>query len=278
MRELILSLIMVATSGAMARAADSREAWLGLQLKAGSHGGALVRMVMVKSPAAKAGVVEGEELLSVDGVETPTPVAVVGQVKKLGVGHAAQLKVLGAKGERTVTVPLEARPDYADLQRDQLLGLPAPEFTPKVQAGAKVAGALSSLRGQVVLLDFYATWCGPCVASMPHLNELQSRYAAKGLKVIGISGEEADVVEGSFKKFHLGYSVAADEGEAVSASYHVFALPTMVLIDREGVVREVSIGGTESIDRAVLAALAAPSKGSVSVKGSAPAKATGPIK
>jgi thiol-disulfide isomerase/thioredoxin len=114
---------------------------------------------------------------------------------------------------------------------------------------------LSSLKGRVVLIDFFATWCGPCVMSMPHLEELHKKLGPKGLTVLGVSTESASIVAGARDKFHLSYPLASDENEGVSGSYRVFALPTMVLIDKQGIVREVAVNDEEVIDAALTKAL-----------------------
>src|SRR5262249_545249 len=152
----------------------------------------------------------------------------VALVKQSGLGKLVKLRVLDGKGRvRLVSIKLEPRPDLPTLQRSSLVGRPAPDFLPSVQAGAKV-GKISTPKGQVVLLDFFATWCGPCIEAMPHLEELHQRFGQKGLTVIGVSTESASIVAAAAARFHLKYSLAADETESVSQSYRVFALPTLV--------------------------------------------------
>jgi peroxiredoxin len=151
---------------------------------------------------------------------------------------------------------LEARPDAESLQRGQLLGRSAPDFEPVVLAGTKL-GRISGLRGSVVLIDFFATWCGPCMEALPHVEELHEKLGPRGLRVIGVSTEAPSIVAGIAARHGLKYTVASDEKEAISASYHVFALPTMVVIDRKGIVREVVVNDAAAVEAALEAALKA---------------------
>jgi peroxiredoxin len=170
-------------------------------------------------------------------------------------GETLKLKVISGSGvPRVVDVVLEARPGETDLQKRSLVGREAPDFQPSVQAGPKL-GKLSALRGQVVLIDFFATWCGPCREAMPHLQALHQRLGPKGLRVIGVSSESPQVVARAAQRFGLTYTLAADEDEGVSSSYHVFALPTAVIVDRQGVVRAVSVADVDEVEAAVAAAM-----------------------
>jgi peroxiredoxin len=211
--------------------------------------------VVPGSPGERAGIHAGDEVLSIDDKATGSPQAVIDTVQRGGVGHAAKLRVVDAKGHtRMVAVTYEARPDRETMQRTSLLGRPAPDFQPAVQAGDKLP-RVSGLRGKVVLIDFFATWCGPCVEAMPHVEELHQKLKKQGLVVVGVSNESPAIVAHAAEKLHVTYPLASDDGEGVSASYQVFALPTMVVIDRKGVVREVAVADTDAVDAAVKAAL-----------------------
>jgi peroxiredoxin len=94
---------------------------------------------------------------------------------------------------------------------------------------------LADLRGRVVLLNFWATWCGPCREEMPGLAALATELGPRGLVVVAVSVREPRTkVEPFVRDFRLRFPVALDEEGTVTAQYHVFALPTTVVVDRHG--------------------------------------------
>lgn len=116
--------------------------------------------------------------------------------------------------------------------------------------------SLASFKGKVVLLDFWEVWCGPCMASMPKVQDLYAKYKGKGLEVFGIMSEENQVE--SAKK--LIAKVKAEfpmlkGNAATTAAYHLSAVPLYVLIDKSGKVRLVSEGYPEDLEKNISALL-----------------------
>ena len=105
--------------------------------------------------------------------------------------------------------------------------------------------ALASLRGRVVYVDFWASWCVPCRLSMPALDSLYRKHAAAGLTVIGVNKDtSADDAQKFLKRVPVGFPLARDEQDAVAKAFDVKAMPSGYLIDRKGVVRKVHRGFT----------------------------------
>ena len=119
-------------------------------------------------------------------------------------------------------------------------GAKAPNVTLRTLDGKTVA--LRSLRGKVVLLDFWATWCGTCWSAIPTLNAFQAKYAKQDFTVIGVSVDDAQTVATvpTFTRSHVvtyPIAVAANGNAPVVRSFGVKSFPTMILIDKRGVIR-----------------------------------------
>jgi thiol-disulfide isomerase/thioredoxin len=100
---------------------------------------------------------------------------------------------------------------------------------------------LTRLQGRVVILDFWATWCGPCQAVMPLLDGLHQRYHDEGLTVLGISSEPEQTITSHLGLRPVGYTMARDLGET-SPRFGVTSVPTLVVVGRDGKVKDVLVG------------------------------------
>lgn len=138
------------------------------------------------------------------------------------------------------------------------VGFRAPAYEAVSLAGDSVS--LADYRGKVVLLNVWATWCGPCRQEIPELRQLHARYARDGFAVIGVTvdamGSEPQVA-GFVKEFQMDYPLWHDREERVSAQYAVMGLPASFLIDRYGVVRWKATGPVAAGDTALTAAIKA---------------------
>lgn len=126
-----------------------------------------------------------------------------------------------------------------------LVGNQAPDFRTTPIVGPKATIALAGLRGQVVLLDFWGTFCEPCKKSFPKLEALNRRYGASGLHVIGISEDEEED-KGKIPSFAESYGarfpLAWDANKAIAKLYDPETMPSSFVIDRHGLVRFVHVG------------------------------------
>lgn len=122
-----------------------------------------------------------------------------------------------------------------------LIGQPAPDFALRSLGNENLR--LSEHLGEVVVINFWATWCGPCRQEMPLLDELYGKYRLAGLVLLSINlDDHLDRATQMARTLQVSYPVLIDERKDVSRAYQVGTLPLTVLIDREGVVRYVSQG------------------------------------
>ena len=139
-----------------------------------------------------------------------------------------------------------------------LKGLSAWIAGPGTRAGIDWDG----LAGKVVLIDYWATWCGPCRAGIPHLKELQERYADDGLVILGVHSSRGWEKMKAFARAQgLNYTLAADKDRALGSALGVQFLPSYFAIDRTGTLR-IAGANRARIDDIVKALLAEPAKGS----------------
>jgi thiol-disulfide isomerase/thioredoxin len=124
-------------------------------------------------------------------------------------------------------------------------GHPAPDLSLPDGNGHQIL--LSSLKGSVVLIDFWASWCGPCRMNNPHLVKLYSKYHVKGFEILGVSlDENGDAWRAAVGQDGLSWLQVNDNkgwNAASAAAYGVNAIPASFLVDKEGVVRGINMVG-----------------------------------
>lgn len=120
-------------------------------------------------------------------------------------------------------------------------GGPAPPFTLSTPAGQK--DSLSQFKGQVVMLNFWATWCGPCQQEMPLLNQIYQQYAPAGFTLLGINVDTNEAkVKALLARKPVSFTVLLDPRNGVAGEYHVEEMPSTIIIDRQGNIRYVHRG------------------------------------
>lgn len=129
-------------------------------------------------------------------------------------------------------------------------GQPAPHFKAITTTGQEVSP--ENYRGHVLLLDFFATWCIPCRASVPHVVEMKLKYGKQGLQVLGLSADDdGDEAFRSFVNEHRINYPLAPASEAVQSAFGIRSVPVMFVIDRRGVICEIYRGFNDEIGRSM---------------------------
>jgi thiol-disulfide isomerase/thioredoxin len=184
----------------------------------------------------------------------------------LTIGTLAVLLITASSGHGNAKVKKDPHAD--------MIGKPAPELTGDFSFNG-MTPKLSDLKGKVVLVDFWAVWCGPCIATFPHLREWQKEYGKEGLEILGVTryyekydfdkgtgklktaaggGLNAGQEQAMLKDFvahhkleHRIMTMSKDEwNKVVNKDYRVTGIPTAVLIDRKGIVRMVRVGSGQA--------------------------------
>jgi thiol-disulfide isomerase/thioredoxin len=207
-----------------------------------SSPGVRVGHVVRRSPADAAGIREGDRLVRVGHTSVSRAADVVRTVAGLVVGEVVEIAFVRGGASQTARVTLAAHPSEDDVMRMDLIGALAPAWRDIETVSGSFPPSVTAARGRVVLLDFWATWCAPCRIVMPKLAALQARYGAQGLSVLGVTAEEAQDVALFAQRMPPRYAIGVDRHAETTRSYGVVSLPTLVVIDKRGVVRDVSVG------------------------------------
>jgi thiol-disulfide isomerase/thioredoxin len=187
-----------------------------------------------------------------------------------------------AEGVQTVEKAMSSVALSFKNERDQRFILPAlqrkqrqlrlqGEVAPEINISKWIEQAplkISQLKGRVVLLDFWATWCGPCLAAFPHLRGWHEKYKDRGLVVLGITtysgrgeardmtvAEEFSYIERFKKQHNLTYGVGVTDTDNNHRNYGISAIPTAVLIDRRGIIRMLTTGSGGGSETEIEAAI-----------------------
>ena len=126
---------------------------------------------------------------------------------------------------------------------------PAPDFELPTKAGSV---SLQSMRGQVIYVDFWASWCKPCRKSFPWMNTLQAKYRDKGLQIVAVNVDsDLEQVKRFLEKYPSDFVVAYDADGKVASLYQVKGMPSSYLIDKQGNIHASHIGFREEDKAAV---------------------------
>jgi len=236
----------VAVDGALLQPPDShgvpptprdQPPWLGIMFD-GHAGTSRVQSVVPEGPAAHAGMQAGDVVTTIGPTATSKASEVIAQVQAQKPGTKLHVVVSRNGHDVPLDITLEARPAFDQLQH-KLVDKPAPDFAFAPLSGAPIKG-LADLRGHVAIVDFWATWCGPCAMAMPHLVELGHKY--KDLRIVGISDEDTADITKYVADHAIDYTIARDADDVITGHYLVTGLPTLVIIDKAGVVRALHVG------------------------------------
>jgi thiol-disulfide isomerase/thioredoxin len=185
----------------------------------------------------------GDRVLEVGGVAlTGGTQEMIARVKSHAEGATLALVVERDGERRPLSVVLAKVPDRKAMVEDQWKGRALPDLG-LVELGTRKKLDPAALGGKVTVLNYWATWCGPCKQAMPILEELQGRLGKRGLRIVGVADEEPEVLERFLANRPVEYAALAYDPEHHMASdLYIASYPTFVVVGPDGKVARVLLG------------------------------------
>jgi thiol-disulfide isomerase/thioredoxin len=224
--------------------ADAQRGWLGVELgkRDTDEPGVIVRDVLRGSPAARSGLTKDDVLTSVDGQSVSTPDDVSRVVGEKPAGKRISV-AFNRQGEaRLVAVELAPFPSSDGMMRKAFVGAKAPQLEALKSVQGSLTPSWETLRGRVVVMEFWASWCMVCQMMLPTLNGWHERYSAQGVTVVGVTPEPVELASRAAYELGMAYPVFSDDTGATSRSYRAQVIPMVFVIDKQGEVRDVVVG------------------------------------
>ncbi len=217
------------------------QTWLGFNM--GDHpNGVRVLKVLDTSPASKAGLKKGDIVLKIEGKRVTKPSDVIREYQKKSLGQIVNLTYKRGGKTGKASLKLTKRPPLEKMLQLLLIGERAKAFRAQKVDGGIVT--LASLKGKVVLIEFWATWCTSCVASLKKLKKIYNKLHPKGFRVLALARNSVTDTKKKAAGMGLPFIVAADPGAKIANTYHLAKVPSLVLIDRKGIIRDIRLGSS----------------------------------
>ena len=204
------------------------------------EGAVRIQQVFKGTSADQAALKEGDYILTINKAPLIGRKTLLDSIRAKGVGDIVELRI-GREGKSFFQkMALSPKPEDMRSITQMLVGSPALDLDGKYYS--QDLGPLAGLKGKVVLLDFWATWCGPCRSILPSLDMLQKKYQDKGVQIIGISSENLEELKNFQASGKHVYSLFNDVGQISTRKYQAYAYPTLVMIDRKGIIQRIEVG------------------------------------
>lgn len=175
-----------------------------------------------------------------EAVSTPSDVAAIVAAHQAGAELAVDFRRGGDL--RLLRLETAAKPDTEQLLRQLYVGQPAPSLSSLRTVQGSVVPSLRQLRGRVVVLEFWASWCVACRAMTETLNRWHEDLGVLGVSVLGVTMDPYEEAVRATEFLQLRYPTFSDEDGEVTRDYRAMSLPTLFVIDKTGVVRDVMVG------------------------------------
>ena len=189
-------------------------------------------------------------MAKVAGQKISTPSELIALIGNQGVGNVVTITFLRNKIVMTKDIKLTARPDDVALLRKHVEGKPFPNVQLE-NMNSSSPTSFAAYKGMVVLVEFWATWCPACKATHPRLSAFAKSAAGPNIVVVGISNEAKNDISNYTKNSNLTFEILRDPEEKLHTELKVSAIPMILVLDKEGVVRFATIGGGHYLEEAI---------------------------
>lgn len=195
----------------------------------------LVRGVHPSSDAISAGLQAGDIIDKIDGKIIKDNQTLKSLLKGKKVGDKVQISFRREGKSKKVALKMTERPDDISSLMGSAIGSRALDFGKNFYANVEKRNS----KPKATLLDFWATWCGPCRNTLPMLDKLYKMHKANGLEIIGVSSETTDVLKKFYQQFPAPYPLYQDIGQKMWSHYNIRSVPTLILLDENGYILKV---------------------------------------
>ncbi len=230
--------------------------WLGLAFKQEPYKNQIALNVVGVHPssgALKANIQNGDLIVKINGKKITDMGVVKSELSTAKVGQKVPLEIVRNGKLQTVRVELTERPDDISSLTGSSIGSKAVAFQQNFYRNAEKRKS----KPKVTLLDFWATWCGPCRQTLPIVGRLYEKLSSRGFEVIGVSTEQLSVLEQFYKEHPSPYPLYRDATGEMNRHYGISAIPTLMLLDENGYIQKVwpGVPSEKALEKAILDAL-----------------------
>ncbi len=219
--------------------------WLGVAIDEKGKGGILIKSVLNKTPAEKAGLKSGDLITAIDSSPVQNREELMVILRGKGVGNSVTVHFTRQGKVDKKTLKLEALPDRVELMQKQVMDKPLPPLKVVTVLDRKTL-THADLMGKVSIVEFWATWCPACRSAIPRLNEWTKAHPK--IQIIGITDESEALVKEFLKTEKMNYTVAIDAEQSLQTALQIGSIPTFLLVDSKGIVRDIALGAGDYLE------------------------------
>ena len=210
--------------------------WLGIGFREDTYQNQYAIKVESVLPEADAKeVLPGDFIVEINGKKITELAVLKQEVAGKKTGTKVRLKVFRNGKAKNIQVKLSERPDDVSQMTGSAIGSKFKAFPKNYYKNAEKSQA----KPKAILLDFWATWCGPCRQTLPILDRLYQKYQSQGLEIIGVANEDLSVLENFYREHPSPYPLYRDAAQELYRTYRISSIPTLILLDENDYIQKI---------------------------------------